>query len=58
MYRMDALHATSERIARSKIEKLCDRIFVEEGVRVGLADLSYRGDNVWTYVIVDKIPDK
>ena len=55
---MDALHATSERMARSKIDKLCDRIFVEEGVRVGITSLSYRGDNVWMYVLEDVIPDK
>ena len=58
MYRIDALHATSERVAKRKIEKLCDRVLVEEGILLGLADLSYRGDDVWTYVLVEKLPDK
>jgi len=55
---MDALHASCENTARRKIKKLCDSILRDEWVLVGLADLSYRGDNVWTFVLVDKLPDK
>ena len=58
MYRVDALQASSENIARRKIAKLCDHILKDEWILVGLADLSYRGDNVWTFVLVDKLPDK